>query len=47
MADLFNSIDLRFLSFKYVSNKNLTAIKDRKTTVKLMEANNSCIVELV
>ena len=43
IAFLFNSIDLRFLSFKYVSNKNLTAIKDMKTTVKLVEAKNSCM----
>jgi len=43
IVSLLRSIDLRFLNFKYVSNKNLTAIRDRKATVKLVEAKNSCM----
>jgi hypothetical protein len=44
---LFNSIDLRFLIYKYVSSKNLIPIRDIKITVKFVEAKNSCIVESV
>ena len=47
IAFLLSSIDLRFLIFKYVSSKNLIAIRDMKITVKFVEAINSCIVELV
>jgi hypothetical protein len=47
IVSLLCSIDLRFLIFKYVSSKNLIAIRDMKITVKFVEAKKSCIVELV